>query len=265
MPNRSQTSSPDDRYKFTGKERDYGETGWDYFGARYYDSKIGRWLQVDPLADKYPGWSPYNYALNNPLRIFDPDGRDGWDFLWGIAKGFGKHIISTTASSLKLASDGLVQSVSDPSLSLQVLSLIENPSQVTDAVTTKYNQLTSDFGSTESSGEALGEILGVAAEVAVTKRLFSSSEGNLAINPFKGKSPERIGTMLENKGFVKKGVNPVEGEGSYLHPKSGNQYYIDKGGKYAKGTELPHVDVRAPKGSAQRARKYPLGDKLYEN
>jgi RHS repeat-associated protein len=62
-----------DKYKFTGKERDV-ETGYDYFGARYYDSRIGRWLQVDPLADKYPGWSPYNYTLNNPLKFIDPDG-----------------------------------------------------------------------------------------------------------------------------------------------------------------------------------------------
>ena len=68
------TSNPDDLYKFTGKERDI-ETGYDYFGARFYDSRIGRWLSVDPLADKYPGWSPYNYTMNNPLRFVDPDGR----------------------------------------------------------------------------------------------------------------------------------------------------------------------------------------------
>jgi hypothetical protein len=44
--------------------------------ARYYDSELGRWLSVDPLADKYPGWSPYNYCLNNPLIITDPSGMD---------------------------------------------------------------------------------------------------------------------------------------------------------------------------------------------
>ncbi len=63
----------DERYKFTGKERDT-ETTYDYFGARYYDSNLGRWLTPDPLADKYPGWSPYNYCFNNPLRLIDPNG-----------------------------------------------------------------------------------------------------------------------------------------------------------------------------------------------
>lgn len=64
------TGSFDGRYKITEKERD-DETSLDYFGARYYDSELGRWLQVDPLADKYPGWSPYNYTMNNPLNYID--------------------------------------------------------------------------------------------------------------------------------------------------------------------------------------------------
>lgn len=56
------------KYVFTEKERDI-ETGYDYFGARFYDSDLGRWMTVDPLADKYPGWSPYNYVMGNPLRF----------------------------------------------------------------------------------------------------------------------------------------------------------------------------------------------------
>ena len=61
---------------FTGKERD-SETGFSYFGARYYDSNIlTGWLSVDPMADKYPGLSPYAYCAWNPVKLVDPDGRE---------------------------------------------------------------------------------------------------------------------------------------------------------------------------------------------
>ena len=66
--------------RFAGKERD-GETGWDYFGARYYGSKVGRFTTTDPvytwkenLVDPQR-WNRYAYARNNPLRYVDPDGR----------------------------------------------------------------------------------------------------------------------------------------------------------------------------------------------
>ncbi len=61
-------------YKFNAKEFD-AETGWYYYGARYYNPKWSMWLSVDPLAEKYPGWSPYNYTLQNPINYTDPDGR----------------------------------------------------------------------------------------------------------------------------------------------------------------------------------------------
>ncbi len=45
------------------------------YGARWYDAAVGRFMSVDPLAEKYPSWSPYTYVANNPSNNIDPDGR----------------------------------------------------------------------------------------------------------------------------------------------------------------------------------------------
>ena len=61
---------------FTGKETDC-ETGFSYFGARYYDpTLLTSWTAIDPLADKYPSLSPYNYCAWNPMKLVDPNGMD---------------------------------------------------------------------------------------------------------------------------------------------------------------------------------------------
>ena len=76
MDGRNSVASADPRYKYTEKERD-AETGYDYFGARYYDARIGRFLSADPLEDKYPRWSTYAYSYDNPLAFNDPTGMEG--------------------------------------------------------------------------------------------------------------------------------------------------------------------------------------------
>ena len=67
------TTSYDASYKFIGKERD-AETGYDYFGARYYSNALGVWLSVDPLADARAWSSPYSYCQNNPVGRVDDSG-----------------------------------------------------------------------------------------------------------------------------------------------------------------------------------------------
>jgi len=62
------------RYKFNAKEQD-SESDLYYYGARYYDPKTSVWLGVDPMADKYPGLSPFVFCANNPVILVDPDGK----------------------------------------------------------------------------------------------------------------------------------------------------------------------------------------------
>jgi RHS repeat-associated protein len=65
------------RFGFNSMEKDdetYGCGNAYDFGARIYDPRLGRWLSVDPLQQKYPDYTPYNYSLNSPLKYGDPDG-----------------------------------------------------------------------------------------------------------------------------------------------------------------------------------------------
>jgi len=65
------TSMVFNKILFSQKEKD--DSGLSYFGARYYDSLIGRWLSPDPIPN--PAESGYIYVKNNPLIYHDPDGR----------------------------------------------------------------------------------------------------------------------------------------------------------------------------------------------
>ena len=64
-------------FTFSAKEKDQ-ETGFSYFGSRYYSSDLSIWLSVDPMSDKYPSLSPYVYCADNPVKLVDPNGEEIW-------------------------------------------------------------------------------------------------------------------------------------------------------------------------------------------
>ncbi len=76
----SANSSPENKYKYNGKElQDEFGLDWYDYGFRYYDPSIGRFPNLDPKTDEFHWVSPYNYAENSPISNLD------W---WGLQKVF---------------------------------------------------------------------------------------------------------------------------------------------------------------------------------
>ena len=72
----------DSKYGYNAKEfnDDFG-LNWNDYGARFYDAAIAKWSSFDPKAEKMRDYSPYNYVLNNPMRLIDPDGKAPTDHI----------------------------------------------------------------------------------------------------------------------------------------------------------------------------------------
>jgi RHS repeat-associated protein len=118
-------------FRFTGKEFDE-ETGLYYYGARYLDPKVSRWLSTDPAVGEYIPSAPvndearrrngnlpgmggiynlvnfhlYHYAGNNPVRYIDPDGRVIFDSRW-VARNW-DNMISLGLNVAEVISGGAI-------------------------------------------------------------------------------------------------------------------------------------------------------------
>jgi RHS repeat-associated protein len=105
-------------YKFTGKERDQHSTfAFDYFGARFYDPRIGQFSSVDAAGQFASG---YVYGGNNPVMGVDPDGNFFFlaaPFLWSLATSVGVSAASYGLTASDPSWEGLARAVGGAALS----------------------------------------------------------------------------------------------------------------------------------------------------
>ena len=91
-----ESASQENEQFYTGKQEE-AELGLQYFGARWYDPSIGRFISMDPVGFKegnIHSFNRYTYANNNPYRYVDPDGRSSVKFsaLKAAVKGAHKQV-----------------------------------------------------------------------------------------------------------------------------------------------------------------------------
>lgn len=217
---RVETGSSNNQNWFIGKPQD-AQTGLVYFGARWYDPQVGRFLAFDPAGvdpDNAHSFNRYAYGNNNPYSFFDPDGREP-QFVGRI----GREVVD--------------KSMMSPQVFAERMAIQERFAQAE-----KNGDYNGQISAALAMAGSLGGQLGVAA-------VTSSGGKNFAGNQSRG---DRLKDLAHDqkvssaeRGWIKQELNEVaQGKKSHIRNPPGKDLAHERGRENAKGYGYEHAHLQ---------------------
>jgi RHS repeat-associated protein len=261
---RSQTANPQAGFqvsrRFTGQVFD-GETGLYYYNARYYDPELGRFIQPDnaiPDLSNPQSYNRYSYCLNNPLRFTDPTGHAAEDVEVEPRVDFiTQEILSGQRASraemglrTSVAISSEIRIAGAPVRNGPVRATISEQGELWAADPAEYAPKPAPAPVPQVNPEVRSAPTGNISQNAPAQQLeFTLPSGTAkvapAINPSEvaGKTPAEIDALAKEKGLIPKGPDPMNGQGAYVDPVTGEQRILSH-----PKAEPPHAHVNDPSG-----------------
>lgn len=259
-------------YRFTGKERqDFFNMEDIYDSQARYQSISGRFMTIDPLAEKYYSISPYVYCAGNPVRYIDPNGGSLKDVIHGLLIGVVTNF--TGDNSLRdsyIADDphhynNALQAADVGTIAIGATMTIIGGGEITEGVVVGVGGTAASLGAASPVTIPLGTVMVADGLVKIGSGIVLmgnaqgnlkgdynygqdkniSSEKNKETNP---KSINQLNQSLKNKSRATKGIKrfdkgKLKGEQDHVHFENGSA--LNRDGSWKHGNrELTKDEIK---------------------